>query len=254
MAKFTSSYSRSFTIPSYALDKHEKTNLTYLIQLIQETGSYHAHGFNLTVSDLIKEGKTWMLTKQRIDILRYPTWPDRVRVDTWIEKPTRFSTPRLFKVYDENENLILTAVTYWCIIDLDTHRPLPITSLEDLGWVETSPLPLEPIKKLRIPEDDSFALFSSDPIIRYQDSDLNKHVNNTVYSDWCLDSLPAAFRDKKQPKSIEIHYLKETYADDRVSVTSRFEEATGICYHTIEASNGGEMRIVCNAKSIWEDR
>lgn len=67
----------------------------------------------------------------------------------------------------------------------------------------------------RISETDQ--LMSQDYRVRFFDIDLNRHVNNAVYSDWMMDPLGADFMLHHRLKSFAIRYEHEVRYGQKVS-------------------------------------
>jgi medium-chain acyl-[acyl-carrier-protein] hydrolase len=242
-------------VHTYELDRFESASLSYIFQLMQEAAAGHSSEYDLTVSDLKQQMKTWVVTKQRVRVHRYPRWKEQLRIETWVTTPTRIVSPRSFRAFDADGELIFEGLTYWCIIDLDRHRPVPIASVAPFTGIGHPDRKItEPIGKPGpVPEEYPLS-YEYQPRILYRDTDNNGHVNNGIYCDWCLDSLPAAVRDALNPEVFEIHYISETYEHEQVTVRTSTATDHRQCYHRIFAEREGREVQVATAKSVWARR
>jgi medium-chain acyl-[acyl-carrier-protein] hydrolase len=93
-------------------------------------------------------------------------------------------------------------------------------------------LPVYPIKADRVIKDEFEPLPDLTQIdkeitfcVRLKDLDLNKHVNNTVYIQWAMESVPTEVLDKYNPVEIEVSYRGEAfYGDDILAGVQLLQE------------------------------
>ena len=50
------------------------------------------------------------------------------------------------------------------------------------------------------------------------DIDMNKHVNNTRYTKWVLDSIPMKYHTSVELKEFEINFLNQTFLGDEIII------------------------------------
>ena len=81
--------------------------------------------------------------------------------------------------------------------------------------------------------------------------DDNEHVNNVVYVDWALETLPPDLIGKLQPASVEISYRAESYYGDRIISRSQFvEENPLLSLHQLVSENTGKE--VARLRVEWQ--
>ena len=91
----------------------------------------------------------------------------------------------------------------------------------------------------------------------YDDTDRNRHVNNIVYLNWALGSLPALFRDQYNTRSIDASYLRQTFLDDELTALTWaegdavFTQDEPTLFHQIVR---GADEVVWEAHSLWQKR
>lgn len=59
--------------------------------------------------------------------------------------------------------------------------------------------------------------------VRYDDIDVNHHVNNAVYPLWATEAVPADFRLKHTPAALEIAFKKEGLFGEDVVIRTEID-------------------------------
>ncbi len=255
MQIYDSIHSCDYTVHTYDVDRYNTVYLSYFFQLMQETAAQHSKCYHLTISDLKVQQKTWVVIRQRLSITRYPQWLEPIQLQTWVTKPSPLIAPRSFLAIDKLGNILFRGLSYWCIIDLAHHHPVPLASVYQSSGINDADRQItDPIGKPGSIPDSYTNLYTYHPSILYRDTDTNGHVNNRVYCDWCLESVPPHIRDGHNPSMFEIHYNKETYDTDTILVKTHMPADHSGGYHQIYALREGKELLVCTVKSCWEHR
>lgn len=255
-------YSDDIQVYNYYMDPFGSARIGYYFVVLQEAAGSHAYACNAGLSHLQKEGKTWVVSRTKMTVSRYIGWPASFRVQTWAQEPYKFYCPRATQALDASGNELFCAMSHWAVVDLKTRRPLNpqgiLARFEPKSAASGSP---ELGKRVSFNQHEFETMFTYQPTIHYNDMDLNGHVNNIVYLDWMLDSLPFSFRDAYKVSQIDISYLAETYRDDSILVyTGLFREDSLSaqepqlvhCVFRLLADGGKETLSV--AKTSWQKR
>ena len=99
--------------------------------------------------------------------------------------------------------------------------------------------------KIRLPENfDIEKTFE----IRFDDLDVNKHVNNANYIIWAIEPLDFDFRRSYKLKTVDMMFKKEiTYGSKVLSQVSINENTT---VHALKNAETGEELCIINAEWI----
>ena len=84
-------------------------------------------------------------------------------------------------------------------------------------------------------------------IVRYDDIDINKHVNNAVYPLWATESVDNDFRLNHQPAEVEISFKKESLYGETINVISQIDGNNSL--HCLNATDDG--REVARIRISW---
>jgi len=205
-------FRKEFSIHSYELDFEGFAKPVSLLNFLQDAAGDHAAHLGWSVTDLLKENMTWVLSRTHVRIRRYPAWGERLSVLTWPSGRHGFFALRDFEASDAFGQAVLAATTSWMILDLGRKQPLKIDGI----------LPENFLLARRALADD----FASLPVLDRPDReldfrvdsghlDLNRHVNNAVYVQWALETAPAELAGRR-PVEIEVSYRAEAFYGDTV--------------------------------------
>ena len=245
-------FEQDFPIRYHELDANGLLRPVALLNFLQDTGGMHAAQLGVSVRDLRQRGLTWVLSRIHLQVDRYLHAGDTVRVRTWPSQREGLFTCREFELSDSCGRLFSRATTSWAVLNLTTRRPVRLQEcLPDY--------PLLPRRAI----DDRFASLpdfsdSSDEryrelpfLVRRSDLDSNRHVNNTVYTDWALEAVPddtAALH----LASLEVSFRAEAFYGDRILslCTVRRDEAGTECLHRV--INGSERYELARLRTRWK--
>ena len=86
--------------------------------------------------------------------------------------------------------------------------------------------------------------------VRYDDIDVNTHVNNSNYIIWAFETLDIDFRSNKKLKTLDMMYKKEIKYGSRV--ISQVEIDGNITNHLLKNADTNEE--ICLVMAEWTDK
>ncbi len=181
------SYRHTVLIDSRDVDGHNQCKASALLGHLQEAATRAAESGGFGRSGLLeKYDAFWMLTRVWFHLDRPLTWGEELTIHTWHRGGKNALMYRDYDLY-VGGTPVGEAVSAWVLADVTSRHLLrlgAIPSLADTWGGELCKTRL--LKKLRMPED----LTERDRRpMRYSDTDLNGHVNNTRYADFACDAL-----------------------------------------------------------------
>lgn len=245
-------FEQIFPIRYHELDSHGLLRPVTLLNFVQDAGGMHAALLGVSVRDLRPRGLTWVLSRVHLVVDRYLHADDVIHVRTWPSTREGLFSCREFEMSDRDGRLFSRATSSWAVLNLASRRPVrleeclpeyPLTARRALDD-DFASLPHFP----RIPDDT----FREIPfLVRRSDQDSNRHVNNTVYSDWALEAVPDDVADGHL-QSMEVSFRAEAlYGDSILSqcVASRSGSDTE-CLHRIV--NSRDRRELARLRTRWK--
>lgn len=198
-------YNEKHIITSLDVDTNLELKISSIFRLFQMVSSNHSDLLGAGVKDTVEKGICWVVNKIQVNVSRLPKASEEVIISTHAGPTKLFIFTRYYQIYDLNHNLLVSASSTWVLLDINTrklitHPPLfekliPETSEDDISL----PTKFPDVELSKI----------EDRVVRYNDIDLNGHLNNTKYIDYITDLKDESFYKKHSLKSILVSYDKE---------------------------------------------
>ncbi|KAA3476972.1 palmitoyl-acyl carrier protein thioesterase, chloroplastic-like [Gossypium australe] len=267
-------FRQNFSIRSYEIGADRTASIETLMNHLQETAINHCKsaglqgdGFGATPG-MCKKNLIWVVTRMQVVVDRYPTWGDVVQVDTWVSASGKNGMRRDWLVSNSKTGETLTrASSVWVMMNKLTRRlskiPEEVRGEIEPHFMNSDPVVAEDNRKL-VKLDDSTAqyvrkgltvttgcpisFFSIVVAPRWNDLDVNQHVNNVKYVGWILESTPLGIVESHELCSMTLEYRRECGRD---SVLQSLTAVSGVgnlgnmgeieCQHLLQLEEGSEI-------------
>ncbi len=234
-----------YQIRTYECDKNSNLRILTLMNILQDMADSHASSIGLGLEFCLKNGLAWVGSNYHLRINRLPKLHETIRVVTWPSAEKALGAVRDFIIYDQDGSVIITASSQWILIDFMRKRPVSLkTHLPTYSIIPERALETD-FPKLPEPENTDYQKRFS---VRFDDIDINCHVNNAVYPLWATEAVDYEFRNTHFPCEIEIAYKKECHMNEEVEITTQIEDKTTI--HSVKALN--DNRELARLRIKWQ--
>jgi len=241
-------WKETFNIRAYEVGQNGRVTIQSLCNYLQEAASNHAHHLGVSVEQLIRQQLTWVLSRFHVRINNYPYWRQAVTIETWPSDKDNLYALRDFRLFHDGKE-IGVATSSWMLINVQARKPVPLPDfLNEIKNDKMGRALADTFQKLPKSEDFEFER-SFD--VRLSDLDMNRHVNNVIYIDWGLESLPAEIYHNNILQDLEISYRAESFLGDQVISKSKVTATEGlkIIHHSlIRKSDDKEL---CQMMTTW---
>lgn len=197
-----------------------------LVKRLQEAAISHSNKEGQGSIQLIEDGSVWILYQSGIEVYKWPSYEENIKIITWHRGMKGVKAYREFEVYSGNKK-IATAAGVYLYYDIKNRRirRVPknsntIYSIEnELAFTED----LEQWKPVEKFNHD----FDVNITTRLADFDPMGHVNNSVYFDH-VETMLFYYLDKEiKIKKIKIQYAKEIDKSVKTFKSGILEEDMG---------------------------
>jgi len=217
-----------------------------LLEEMQVMADQHAEILGAGRSFLRKNaGIAWVVMQYVIEIAEMPTDLEQLELATWPSHHDALRAHREFMIRGESGKVYVRASSQWILIDLKTKRPLrlaehlPDWQCVDERMVDTS---FPKIPEFTPEKTTEFA-------VRYNDIDMNEHINNTIYGLWATESLGYEFLATHKLRGMRIAFKKEIpAATAKVFVDAAIDGGT--TRHLIRIGDTAHSAVECD----WSER
>lgn len=235
-------FSKDYEIHYYEVDYRLQSTITTIVNFMGDIGTEQSNKLGVGIEDLILKNMTWVFYQYDIKVNRYPKYGEKLRMVTEPSGFKKFYATRDYVIYDESDNKVVEAKAIFFLINTEKRRAMRVPQDQyeiygvdgDLG---------KDFKVDRLEKIEE-VMYSKDFKIRYSDIDSNRHVNNTKYIEWAIETMPLDLVKDYELKSIKVTFEKECLYGEEVSVSTQTrEEADGTItsLHKIENESGKQI-------------
>ena len=147
---------------------------------------------------------------------------DEILVKTWVRKSEGITSVRDFEVYDEDGEKIIIASSKWCLINLETRRPVRFDDeLSNAYAPEDKNAFGEELPKVKEPTEYEL---EDEYIIKKSDIDVNGHLHNSNYLDIAFGIIPNFNENTNNFNNVLIEFKKEIMYGEDVRVHYKKED------------------------------
>ena len=222
-----------------------------LLQFLQDLASDNAEALGFGYSYIIKHNLAWFLLKYRIEFDDYPEGIYDLTIKT---EPRGYNKLFAFRDFDilHKDKRIGRATSSWALVDIASKSMANVSDA-----LNGNPYMVQHEKreddlsfgKIRLPE--TFDIEKSFEV-RFDDLDVNKHVNNANYIVWAIEPLDFEFRRTHKLKTLDMMFKKEIGVNNgikpRVNSYVKIENNTTI--HQLKNAETGEELCLVNAEWV----
>lgn len=245
-------YNEDYRIRSYETDINARATIQTILNYMQNSGFNHALQLNKAGGLTPDPDIAYFLTRQRARVLRYPDWKEQVSLVSWLEPRFEKYAVREFEILDSGGNIIICATNSALFYNVKEKRVIPASECMHGIPVPSRERalddPFNPIPKI------SRAHFSRDFTARLADLDMYRHVNNVVYVEWAVETIPDEVWDRWMLRDHEINFRSEVSLGE--TVISEAEEVSDgdnrVFIHRISKKSDG--RDVALLRTWWDKR
>jgi acyl-ACP thioesterase len=236
-------YIEKKTLKTYQMEKNGALRPIMLMNELQSVADSHAESLGVGRTYCMEHNIAWVVTHYFIEIDELPTDTEEIQIMTWPSEHGALKAVRDFRIIGHDGRGMVRATSQWVLIDMATRRPLRLA--EHMPSWEVIP------ERALDREFEKFPDFVADTEIkvapRYDDIDVNRHVNNAVYAVWATESLGFDFRDAHKLLGLYINFKKEISADTReVMIESKLEDSKS--RHMIKIGDTEHANVICEWK------
>lgn len=202
-------FERRREMQSYQGDRYGNLRPLILMNELQGMGDTHAEILGVGLTFLQEHNFAWVVTHYLVDILETPHVGEELAFSTWPSVADNLRTTRDFEIRAADGRLLVRATSQWALLDMNTRRPLRLTEN----------LPIFPYSDARAWDRtfEKFPDFDAQKThtfkCRFDDIDVNQHINNAVYAVWATESVGYHYRDTHTLRSIELNFKREISPD-----------------------------------------
>lgn len=227
-------FSENFTVNSHLCDANGIARPTAVISFMQEAANIQLRTYGPSADELRANGQAFVLSRIGVGVYAplyaYKTYT----MQTWSCESRGFSFYRCHRLLDGDE-VLAEAVSVWALIDIVNKKPLRTTEFHP-NFDHEEILDFEVPSRIRITADALSEV--GEHTVRYSETDINRHMNNTVYADMLCNFIDMTDR---RATRININYFNEAPLGEKLTVC--LEEAEDSIYRFRTLREDGKINV-----------
>lgn len=232
------------TLQAYQCDRYGYVRPLILMNELQGVADGHAEQLKFGRTYLQEHNLGWVVTHYLVDIVEMPREGEEFTFYTWPSSQDGLRATRDFEIRGSDGRLMVRATSQWCLIDITKRRPIAIDTssfkwniVHERAWDRK-------FEKFPDFEATKTHVFKC----RFDDIDVNQHINNAVYAVWATESVGYAYRNQHRLKRIELNFKREISPDNpEVSVEVAIDGL--VSRHKIKTADTEHASVIC----YWEE-
>lgn len=229
------------------IDFTRKASLTTISDYVIQAASEDAEKLDAGIEHLNSMNLTWVLMRMTICMEHYPDHLERFSIKTWIESIDRLMVRRNMTIYNDKQEEIGHAITYWCVFSFETRSSVNLTEFPLFAnYIEPTPSAVKAPERIRDFESEEVR----NTVVQYSHIDFNGHTNTNRYIDFILNSVDLSIFKESVPHRLDINFIHESMYGDRIAIKTKEVEG-GYKYSLV---NDKTKEHICSAKITWRKR
>ncbi len=231
-------------LQAYQCDRYGNVRPLILMNELQGMADKHAEILGCGRTFLLEHNMAWVVTHYLVDIIELPREGEELTLVTWPSNQDALRATRDFEVRGADNRLMVRATSQWILIDMSLRRPLRLDENLPVWMMNPNRAWNRAFEKFPDFEPQK----THEMKCRFDDIDVNQHINNAVYAVWATESVGYAYRNQHKLKRIEINFKKEISPDTpTVSVDVKIDN--NVSWHRIRTGDTEHAIVICT----WED-
>ena len=244
-------YEMTFTPRISEIDINDNLKVTAILDYLQHIAYKHADVLGVGHRQIFHKGLTWLLLRYTVEILRYPTLDEKLRVTSWVaESGSPRYTLREFEVFDEQGNIICKATTSWLLFNYRKRKTVEFKDYWPEFTAETRRALEYDFPGIDLPKkiDESTLLK-----VRKQDLDINQHVNHVAHIHWIIENIPEKIVKKYKFEKLEISYKEQGFHEDDILIETEIQKEKNNTIKAIhQITKGKKKKLISKAITHWK--
>lgn len=239
-------YTIKKTLTTFEMDMTGHLRAASLMNEMQAAADAHAEILGRGRTWCTETGHAWVVLYYLVEIDELPHENHIVNITTWPSGTDGLRAMREFVITDAADGRTLVrATTQWVIIDAARRMPVRLGDIMADWEIVDERAVNRPFDKF--PEFGAGTAITIVP--RFDEVDVNGHINNAVYATWATESLGFDFRATHTPREIDINFVHEIPAGtSAVIIESKLDG--DISHHTIRSDDTINARVICRWKAV----
>ena len=200
-------YSEPLQLLTCHCDMYGAWRPSSILETMQEISGAHCQAMGIGREELEKQGIAWVLSRIKVIVSRIPVIGEKLTIGTY-PIPSRHGMYLRSCIFrDVHGEEIGRATSLWTLMDIEARRITRSSYVDERHSIAHTLRPATPLPTSVKPLNAEAIVETLTP--KFSDFDLNQHVNNTKYFDWCCNALGMEIMQQYQIMDFDVNYDSE---------------------------------------------
>lgn len=233
-----------FGVMIHDVGPDKKARVKSIFNYMQANVDEHSRKQGTSLRDIESLNLSWVYARFYAEVRQYPVLHQKIVCRTWRSKLEQYLAYRDFTICDENNNVMVAATASLALINRDTRKPAEI-NVPSSKLFETHGERSVDYTFGRIPDREIYDI-TYRTSARYEDIDVNNHMNNASYAQMFYEGL-AGQAPVTELASIDIAFRGEVSLRDELTCLAQ-QAHSGIFHHKILNNTKGNVSALAVSK------
>ncbi|MBQ8393549.1 MAG: hypothetical protein IJX51_07250 [Clostridia bacterium] len=207
-------WEEKFTVRFHDTDINEILGPSQTFKYIQEAAMRQLKAQKPSYTDLLKQGKAYILSGIRVEMY-YPIYAyEDIIVRSWACPSRGVSFMRSYEI-ERNGEIVCEATSSWALVSIADKKLVKVEDIDTSNYYMDEAVKTERPIRVRVPGALPMSLVGEYTVV-HSDTDINGHMNNTNYPDILCDCIPDMAN--LRIKSIGINYSAEAKKGEELKI------------------------------------
>jgi len=240
-------FEKQMEIRSFEADWSSRIRASVVLNYLQEAAVGHARLRGISVQDMRRQQLFWVVSRFHLCMDRYARSGETVTMRTWSSTRQEIFTCREFEMLDGVDEVMARATSSWALLSMETRRPVPLDGNLPQFAIDERRVVVDDFVSLPELEDGDYV--RSFDVLR-RDLDMNGHVNNAVYAEWALETVPQQVAGQSRIAELEIGFRAEALYGETIDSRCKIEGNGGDTFiHRV--CSGTDGRELARLRTSW---
>lgn len=243
--------SAEFEVMIHDAGPDSKARVKSIFNYMQSAADRHSRDLGTSVSIMSEKNLTWVYSRFYAVLEHYPKLYDKIRCETWRSVLLGNFICREFLIRRDDGRIGVRATSSLALIDKNSRKSVPIPDIITSKLEYSKGRSIEFSSKTVEHRNEFDYIYTMKT--RYEDIDINGHMNNASYASFFFESVFENLSGSMIMKSIDISFRGEILFKDELECgVSADKESPGKFYHRLFNKTKG--RVAAYAVTIWVNK
>lgn len=241
-------YQHTYSITVADIDPQNRMTAGAVLCYFQDTIGRFLARARVSALDLVKEGKTWMITEFHSFLAdKLPAWPGSICVEVFLSELSSLRAYVDYSVKEEGGAVVAQGSSCWLMVELASRQMIPCTDIARFAS-QYDPQNYVPHRRFAFPPFTcNDGMLMTEHTVSALETDFNGHMNNRDSVRLAMSLTRPEWIVNRTIRELHVKFLRECRSGEKLSCLCR-NHSHGLIDALLAKPDGTS---VCQIATIW---